>query len=550
MSSDNSSAGTGRMLLRGASVRVAANFAQMAVALGLTPFILAALGDHHYGLWVVVSALLGFYGILDLGVSSAVARFTSRAMARDDETEFRSYFATSFWLLVGLGALVLLLTTGFALLAVGAIAKPADEDIVFGIVMILGSSLAILFPGRAFTGLLAAHLRYDLVSLMQIVCVLARLPLVVLVFWLGGRLLALALTFAGLQFVESAGVAFFAFRVHRGLTLRVTSFSRERAREIVGYGYHTLVAQIADLMRFKLAPVVITAFASASMAGFYDFADKLNRIVGELSKALMSVLSPVFSRQDGRGDTAAMRQAYLFTTKIAAYVAVLLGGMMFLFGGAFLERWVGARFAFVVPAMQVLVLGTVFGAAQMPTVQFLFGTSRHKNYAWNNVVHGVLVLVATIVLVQPYGLMGVAIAATVPTIAMKFFVIPVAACRALDIPLHRFYLRHALLPMLVPLPFLGVCALVTAPFLEATYLSVFACGAISCIAFVPYVFFVGFASEERQRLSAALRRRRASVPAPEGVSAIAEPEAALQNERGLQEKPQASEPACGAGQAR
>lgn len=523
------------MLLRGAGVRVAANFAQMAVALGLTPYVFESLGEHHYGVWVVVSAMLGFYGILDLGVSSAVARFSSRAMARNDEDEFRSYFATSFWLLVGLGTVVLAATFGIAVLASKTIASPEDASVVFGIVMILGSALATLFPARAFTGLLAAHLRYDLVSTMQIVCVLTRFPLVLFVFSMGGRLLALAGCFAVLQFVETLGIAFFAFKVHPGLSLGRKWFHRERVREIVGYGFHTLIAQIADILRFKFAPVVITAFSSASMAGFYDFADKLNRIVGELSKALMSVLSPVFSRQDGRGDVAAMRKAYLFTTKIAAYVAMLLGGMMILFGGAFLDRWVGPRFSFVVPAMQILVVGTVFGAAQMPTVQFLFGTSRHKTYAWNNVVHGLLVIGATMVLVRPFGLIGVAIAATVPTILMKFFVIPVAACRALDIEVARFYVRDALAPMLVPVPFLTLCGWATGPWLRPTYGSIFVLATLCCVAFVPYILLFGFTADERNHLLGAVRRRRGSAKSVTDVPASSNPR---DGEAGLEREPE------------
>lgn len=503
------------MLMRGAGVRVAANFAQMAVALGLTPYVFHTLGDHHYGLWVLVGSLLGFYGVLDLGVSSAVARFTSRAMSRDDEPEFRQYFATSFWLLFACGLTVLIATVGIAALASRAAENPVDERAVFGIVMILGSSLAVLFPGRAYTGVLIAHLRYDLVSTMQIVGVLARFPVVILAFSMGGRLLALATCFAGLQFVETIGLAYFAHRVHPGLTARPKWFRRQRAREIIGYGFHTLIAQIADLMRFKLSPVILTTFLGAMTAGFYDFADKLNRIVGELSKALMSVLSPVFSRQEGRGDVEAMRSAFLFTTKIAAYAAMLFGGMMFLFGGAFLQRWVGTRFDFLEPVMQVLVIGTIFGAAQMPTVQFLFGTSRHKSYAWNNIVHGVLVLGTTLALVQPYGLMGVAIGSTVPTILMKFFAIPVPACRALEIPLSRFYLRDSLLPMLIPVPFLALCAWATHAWVRPEYVRVFLLATVCCVLFVPYICAFGFTTAERRQLWNALFRRNTSKVAVE-----------------------------------
>lgn len=500
---------TGNMLLRGAGVRLAANASQMVVALGLTPYVFGVLGDHHYGLWVLVASLLGFYGVLDLGVSSAVARFTSRALAQDDEQAFREYFVSAFWLLASFGFVVLAATVPIAMLASRAAETAADQSIVFGIVMILGSSLALLFPGRAFTGLLAAHLRYDLVSTMQIICVLGRIPLVVLAFTLGGRLLALAGCFAGLQFVEAIGLWWMARRVQPDLSLSPSHVRRGRAREILGYGFHTLVAQIADLMRFKLSPVIVTGFLSAATAGFFDFADKLNRIVGEIAKALMSILSPVFSRQEGRGDSEAMRRSFVFTTKIASYAAMLLGGMMLLYGGAFLQRWVGTRFAYLEPVMQVLVIGTIFAAAQMPTVQFLFGTSRHKTYAHNNVAHGVLVLGLTLLLIEPLGLMGVALGATLPTIAMKFFIIPIPACRALELPLPRFYLKHALLPLLIPLPFLLVYGWLTQGLIRAEYGRIFALACAGSLLYVPYIFALGFDAEERRVLLSALRRRGA-----------------------------------------
>lgn len=501
---------TGRILLRGAGVRLAANASQMVVALGLTPYVFEVLGDHQYGLWVLVASLLGFYGILDLGVSSAVARFTSRAMAQEDEQAFREYFVTAFWMLALLGGVILCATIPLASLASAAAESGADREAVFGICLILGSSLALLFPGRAFTGLLAAHLRYDLVSTVQIVCVLGRIPLVVAAFALGGRLLALASCFAALQLVETCGLAFFAARVNGGLELQPQHVSRARAREILGYGFHTLVAQIADLLRFKLSPVIITGFLGAVTAGFFDFADKLNRIVGEIAKALMSILSPVFSRQEGRGDVEAMRASFLFTTKIASYAAMLLGGMMLMYGGAFLQRWVGTRFAFLEPVMQVLVIGTIFAAAQMPTVQFLFGTSRHKAYATNNVIHGILVLGLTLVLVQSHGLMGVAIGATVPTVIMKFFVIPIPACRALGIPLGRYYARHALLPLALPLPFLALYAWATHTLVQPEYIRILGLSAIGSVLYVPYILAFGFRADERATLFGALRRRRAT----------------------------------------
>ena len=86
-----------------------------------------------------------------------------------------------------------------------------------------------------------------------------------------------------------------------GLSVSPRFFRVDYAKELVAYGYHTLVAQVADLLRFKLSPLILTGFRGTAFAGWFDHADKLNRIVGELTKALISVLGPVFSRSRRQG---------------------------------------------------------------------------------------------------------------------------------------------------------------------------------------------------------------------------------------------------------
>ena len=55
------------------------NFAGLAanVAIGffLTPAMLGYLGETRFGIWTLVSSLVGYYGLLDFGVGSAVFRY-------------------------------------------------------------------------------------------------------------------------------------------------------------------------------------------------------------------------------------------------------------------------------------------------------------------------------------------------------------------------------------------------------------------------------------------------------------------------------------------
>src|SRR5689334_1082421 len=76
----------------------------------LTPFILHQLGNTGYGLWVLVSAFTGYYGILDFGLRSALLRYVARHAARDEWQELSSVVSTTLVAYSLVGILVLLIT--------------------------------------------------------------------------------------------------------------------------------------------------------------------------------------------------------------------------------------------------------------------------------------------------------------------------------------------------------------------------------------------------------------------------------------------------------
>ena len=77
---------TGTLLVRGSALRVFTLVASVAVSFFLMPFLIHALGDRWYGMWALIGSITSYYALLDLGLTSAVNRFLTQAVARDDET--------------------------------------------------------------------------------------------------------------------------------------------------------------------------------------------------------------------------------------------------------------------------------------------------------------------------------------------------------------------------------------------------------------------------------------------------------------------------------
>ena len=72
----------GVKLIRGSAVKITNFVLSIAISFYLMPFLIRSLGDSTYGIWTLVGEFLGYYGLMDIGLSSAVSRFISRAVGR------------------------------------------------------------------------------------------------------------------------------------------------------------------------------------------------------------------------------------------------------------------------------------------------------------------------------------------------------------------------------------------------------------------------------------------------------------------------------------
>src|SRR5215475_204227 len=183
---------TARLLASGSALRVANLAAQIVVAFFLTPFLIHCLGDRMYGFWTFVWTFIGYYGLLELGLGSAVNCYIARALGKADREECQRLFSTALELYVALGAVVLSVSLVVAFLSPLFTGSPQDAALFRKVILILGSSVALSFPVSVYGGLLGAELRADFLSLTEILIQLLRTGLVVAVLIGGGKVLALA----------------------------------------------------------------------------------------------------------------------------------------------------------------------------------------------------------------------------------------------------------------------------------------------------------------------------------------------------------------------
>jgi Na+-driven multidrug efflux pump len=117
-----------RNLIFGSGFRIIGLLANLTIGLFLMPFIVHRLGDRVYGYWTLVSTFLGYYGLLDLGIVSAVQFFVAKALGEKDEKLANQTISTSFNVFAILGVVIFLVTAAIALLSGRVISEATEAD--------------------------------------------------------------------------------------------------------------------------------------------------------------------------------------------------------------------------------------------------------------------------------------------------------------------------------------------------------------------------------------------------------------------------------------
>lgn len=495
---------TTRTLIRNSVFRNGQFLVTVAVTFLMTPFIVKTLGDRYYGFWTLVGTFMGYYGLLDLGLSSAVSRYISQALGKQDFPVMSRIASTSFGLFSAIGGLALLVTLGVAW-AAPLLVTDAGEIVLFRkVVLLMGMTVAAGFPFRVFNGVLASFLRHDSMALISVIRTLVANALIYFFLTRGEGIMALVLINCGASVFEYLATYAVCRIKYPAVNISLRKFDRGGTRPLFAYSGKTLLIQIADLLRFRVDALVIAIYLNVSLVTYYSVGSKLIDYFGAFMISTVGFVAPLFSQYEGQGDFNALRSRFLDVTRICTTISVFIGASIIFYGEAFMERWMGPGFESSYHIAVILGIPATIALTQSPGLQLLYGLSKHHYYAVSNTLEGLLNLLLSVILVQHFGMYGVALGTAGEMLLFKIFIQPVLICRAAGLPVTDYVIKTILLTAVKSLvPLLAYFYLV-AGYVRADYLSLFVLAAVQSVFFLPLLYFVVLNKDMQQRIRGAL----------------------------------------------
>lgn len=428
----------GRKLLSGSALRIGNLIGAALASFFLMPLIVHHLGDRVYGFWSLASAFIGYYNLLDLGLSSAVSQYMCIAIGRKDETECRTVFNTALalQLLVGLAALIV--TAALAIATPWFCHEPSNVPIFRKVIIILGVNAALGFPARVYWAVLESEFRFDLQSWLSLMNLAIRTGLILAAILSGGGLLALSWMALISTLPTMVLQIWLARREVEWARLDRRFAQLNRVKNLFSYSVYSFMAYIADLVRFQLDPLVISAMIGLVAVTHYKVAGILAQYYMQIISVSVGMLLPVFSRLHGAGDRGDLEQAFFFGTKLSCCLSVFIGLLLTGWGKPFIERWMGAGYEDGYLPLVILSIAVLLDTSQRSSADLLYATFNHRFYAWTNCAEAVINLGFSLLLARPFGILGVALGTLIGAIAIRTIVQPWWVCKVSNLQYARY----------------------------------------------------------------------------------------------------------------
>jgi O-antigen/teichoic acid export membrane protein len=358
--------------------------------LAITPVAMRIMGEEFYGLWAVLSALMLFSNVGNLGIGAIMMKFASETTPRSEIQTRPNRIMTAGYLIVFAMSIIIVV---FLLLARELISENIhmSAELRGQFPQALGWIAASIFPqflARVPHGFLLSQLRNQTVRRIELVSSIS--------LWLGAVLIAsidknLA-TVAAWCFLSNLlvlGIYFWTLRRFVTFRFQLDRVILQKMLDFSGYMFLETLA-IALFQHFDKIIVGITL--GPVMAGVYSVGTSLALRLSMVTGQATEVMIPYASLQESLGD---QRKLYRVFRQLSRYISLAIAGMgsiLILWMDELLSIWISSDYAArSANGFRILIIAYGILSLTRPAHQTLTGTGKVK-------LTGLIYLFVTIVM--------------------------------------------------------------------------------------------------------------------------------------------------------
>ena len=390
------------------------------------PFIVDKLTVEGYGIYALLTSIVGYYNLFDLGLGQGVIKYVAEYKTKKDFTAINRSINAALWvqLITGFFCSLFLLIFADNILSLLKV-SPDFLDVAKNGLHICTVGFFFTFLSGTLISVLMGLQRYDLSSLVNVSTNFFLILFTLILLFAGAGLREVILLhniFAFLSFIVCLII------VSKQLPLWRFSFKIDIPyfKKLFNFSFYLFIGKISGLFSNYIVRFIISAFLGPKAVTYYVVPQKIITAFGGLLSNASTVLFPYTSELSAENNFNKIQETFIKTSRMFAAISVPVFLAISVFAKPFLIFWMGKDFLLEVGfVLNIIALSTILGSSTTVPNLMTMGCGYSKIIGTFSIITVIICTISLPLFTKLWGIEGTAVAmliARIPGCLMIIYV--------------------------------------------------------------------------------------------------------------------------------
>lgn len=268
------------------------------------PMVLRFLGQSEYGLYQLMTSVINYLNVMDMGFASGIVVYTAKYHASGDYEKEKKLHGMFFLIFCGIGIITFCAGTFLALNAgkIFVALTPAEIAKSRILLMILSVNLAMTFILSIYGNIIIAYEKFIFSKLLNIIRVTLNPLIMIPLLTLGADSVVLVAVISAIN-ISCLVVNIFFCKRKLGVCVRLCKFDKLIFAEIFSFSIFVFIAEVVDKVNWYIDQAILGIVRGTAEVTVYSMASNYNQMALQLSAVFSSVMLPKITKMYATGSS-------------------------------------------------------------------------------------------------------------------------------------------------------------------------------------------------------------------------------------------------------
>ncbi len=388
-------------------------FANIIITFVYTPIMLKLMGNAEYGLYSLVSSVIAYLSVLDMGFGNAMVRFISIAKVKKEENEEHKINGL-FLILYSIIGIITLIIGGILLSNIQKM-FPALTEIEIKkakiIMEILIFTIAISFPLSIFDSYVLACEKFKLLKLLNLIKTIS-IPLTMLpLLFLGYKSITMVVVTSVYNIGYHICTLIYCFKkLNIKINVSTQNIDKKLFKDIFNYSFFVFLSLIVDTIFNNTDQIILGSVCGTMAVSIYAVGTKITNMNMTVSTTISGLFLPRITKMlEEKDSDEKISNLFIKVSRIQIYLMMLILSGFIIFGKQFLNLWVGPGYEDTYYIVLLMIGPAIIPLTQNIGISVIQAKNQHQFRSILYLIIAIINVIISIPLARKFEGIGVAL---------------------------------------------------------------------------------------------------------------------------------------------